>query len=107
MMNKRQRRQALVSLLSDKATNWAVSVLKKFESGKSTDMAKLATALHADKRGLYVVTPEESAVKKAGQNVVDVKVIEYKYLNPADLLKYEHIIFTEAAIKQLPEHFSN
>ncbi|MDD2693817.1 MAG: 50S ribosomal protein L4 [Candidatus Gracilibacteria bacterium] len=106
-MNRQERRLALTSLLSTKATENNVKVIESFgpETAKTKAMTSLLTAVEA-KKPLIAITREEKNAILGAWNIVTTKVVNVEYLNPHDLLKYSDVIFSEASLKHLYEHFS-
>jgi large subunit ribosomal protein L4 len=99
-MPKAMRRKALFSLLSSKAKDGMIMALDKYEAKepKTKDIATLITKLPVERNVLLVVDREEKAMKMASRNIANGKTILYNYLNPADIMKYKAILFTEAAL---------
>ena len=52
-----------------------------------------------------VLPSKNEAVEKSARNIPTVKTILVGYLNPHDLLKYEHVIFLGDAISKVSEIF--
>lgn len=104
-MNRQERRLALLSLLSTKATNEAVKVVESFEGKKTKDVVALMSAMTA-KKPLFAITREEKTSVLGAYNIVDSRVVNVEYLNPHDLLKYNDVIFSEVSLAHLYEHFS-
>ncbi len=106
-MNRQERRLALTSLLSTKATEQNIKVIESFGSTatKTKGMIALLGAMEA-KKPLLAITREEKDLVLGAWNIVPSKVVNVEYLNPHDLLKYQDVIFSEAALKHLYEHFS-
>lgn len=105
-MNRQERRLALLSLLSSKAQNESIKVLESFEGAKKTkEVASLVSAIAA-KKPLFAITREEKNTILGAYNLANAHVVNVEYLNPYDLLKYQDVIFSEASLKHLYEHFS-
>lgn len=106
-MNRQERRLALLSLLSDKATKEAVKVVKNFDGvgAKTKTMNGLLAAMDA-KKPLLVITREEKDQVLGAYNIVNSRVLNVEYLNPHDLLKYQDLVFSEASLNHLYQHFS-
>lgn len=105
-MNRQERRLALLSLLSNKAQNESVKVLESFEGTQKTkDVAQLVKNI-AVKKPLFAITREEKNAILGAYNLANAHVVNVEYLNPYDLLKYQDVIFSEASLKHLYEHFS-
>lgn len=107
-MPKKMRRKALFSLLSAKAKDGKIMALDKFEekAPKTKDFAALVSKLPVERNILVVGTPEEKGLQLASRNLENGKTILAGYLNPADLLKYEAVLFTEAALKSITETYT-
>lgn len=105
-MNRQERRLALLSLLSTKASNEAVKVVENFENATKTKaVASLVNAMTA-KKPLFAITRDEKNAVLGAYNLANSRVVNVEYLNPHDLLKYQDVIFSEASLKHLYEHFS-
>lgn len=109
MMSKRMRRQALFSILSVKAKDGQIIGLDKFEiSNPSTkDFAKFMSAIKLERNLLVVLNRAEEILKKSARNIENAKVIQSGYLNPMDLMKYETVLFTETAMKDLNDTYKS
>lgn len=104
-MNRQERRLALLSLLSTKATSESIKVVESFEGNKTKDVVALMSAMTA-KKPLFAITREEKNSVLGAYNIVNSRVVNVEYLNPHDLLKYNDVIFSEASLAHLYEHFS-
>lgn len=106
-MNAQERRLALLSLLSTKATAETVKVVEGFDSvgAKTKTMSAFLTTITA-KKPLLAITREERDSVMGAMNLINTRVVNVEYLNPHDLLKYTDLIFTEASLKHLYSHFS-
>lgn len=101
-MNKKERRVALFSLLSSKALSENVKVIEQISTDavKTKQMIDLTTKMNIA-TGILAVCPEDKNIFLAGRNIPTVKVIGVNYLNPADLLKYKDLVFTQASLEKL------
>lgn len=106
-MNAQERRLALLSLLSTKATDNNVKVVASFgkDAVKTKGMNTFLTAIEA-KKPLIAITREEKDTILGAWNIPEVKVVNVEYLNPHSLLKYKDLVFTESSLKHLYSHFS-
>lgn len=106
-MNKQERRLALLSILSTKATDSAVKVVEDFAKvgQKTKTMNTLLIAIEA-KKPLLAITREEKSHVMGANNIANSHVVNVEYLNPYDLLKYSTLVFTEASLKHFYEHFT-
>lgn len=106
-MNKQERRLALFSLLSTKATSEQVKVVETFAGvgEKTKTMAGYIKSIEA-RKPLFAVTTLEKNTLLGANNIPESRVVNVEYLNPHDLLKYNDVVFTEASLAHLYEHFT-
>ena len=58
------------------------------------------------KKPLLAITRDEKLQVLGAWNIVGTKIVNVEYLNPHDLLKYSDVVFSEASLKHLYDHFS-
>ena len=104
---KRQRRAALVSALSMRATENAVSVIEGIVVDGAPKTARVAGVLKKigldGKKTLLVVAQQNEAVWKSVRNLRDVRTTQAHQLNPYDLLHCEAVLLTSEALKRVQE----
>jgi large subunit ribosomal protein L4 len=103
MMPKKMRVKALLGILGNKVKAEKVLGLDKFDlkEPKTKDFATMLAKLPVTRNVLVVANREEKALRMSARNHKNAKVITSGYLNPADLLKYDHVLLTEAALKDI------
>mgnify|MGYP001593715282 FL=1 len=103
MMPKQMRRKALFQLLSIKAKDGKILALDQYEvdTPKTKDFAALLKKMPIERDVLIVGNREEKSLRISSQNLSNAKTIMSGYLNPADLLKFDTVLFTETALKDL------
>lgn len=103
MMPKKMRRRALFQILSLKAKDGKILALDKFEleKPKTKEFASLLNKLPIERNVLVVGNRQETVLKSSARNIRNAKTILTNYLNPADLLNHECILFTEIALNDL------
>lgn len=101
---KRARREALLSALSLKKQDGKIIVLEKLEieEPKTKLMRKLLEGLQV-KSALLVIPQPDEKIERSTRNLPGVKVLRVEGLNVYDLLRYEHLILTEASLRALEE----
>jgi large subunit ribosomal protein L4 len=106
-MPRTARREALLSALSLKNRDGKVIVVDKFEIDviKTKLMVKTLTELNVDS-ALIVIAQSDVKLERSARNLPKVKVLRVAGLNVYDLLRYEHLILTEAALKLLEERLA-
>ncbi len=106
-MNRQERRLALLSLLSVKAEASSVKVVEGFAKvGEKTKTMMIFLGTIEAKKPLLAITREERDIVLGAYNIPEARIVNVEYLNPHDLLKYSDVIFSEASLKHLYEHFT-
>jgi large subunit ribosomal protein L4 len=107
MMNKKERRLALVSLLSSKAQSKKIAVIEGFgeEAAKTKTMKGIVTNMGV-KSAVFAVLPEDRNAFQGGRNIPNAKFIGASYLNPKDLLKFDTLVFTKASLEKVTAFYS-
>ena len=103
--NKKERRLALKSALTYKATDKEVFVVENFDvkTNKTKDFIKILEALKLEGKTLIVIKELTDNIILASRNLKDVKVIETHEINTFDVINYKNLVITEEAVKMLEE----
>jgi large subunit ribosomal protein L4 len=103
-MPRKARREALLSALSLKNQEGKLIVLDKLEleEAKTKLMARALAELNVQS-ALIVVSQADERIERSARNLPKVKVLRVEGLNVYDLLRYEHLILMEGALKLLQE----
>ena len=106
-MNKKEKRIALLSALSSKAADNKIVVLDAFnlDEVKTKKFAEVMSNLKVDK-ALVVIEGENKNVVLSGRNIPTVKVSATNEINTYDVLKYETLVVTKAAVEKLEEVYA-
>lgn len=103
-VNKKTKRQALISALSLKYSEGFLIALNEF------NLPEIKTKQVADfvkrfelKSALIVVSGENENLLKSAKNLKNIKVIQVDGLNVYDLLKFENLIVTEESLARAQE----
>ena len=104
-MNKKERRLALKSALTYKATDKEIIAIEKFDldTNKTRDFLKFLEDLKVSGKALIVTTELTDNVILATRNIKNVKLVLANELNTYDVLAYDKLIITEDAIKYVEE----
>ncbi len=108
-MPKKQRRAALVSALSLKATENSVSVLEGLsaESPKTSVVALMLKKMGLyEKRTLLVVGQQSDAVWKSVRNIRNLNTTLAHQLNTYDLVNCDAVVLTQDGLERVKEVFS-
>lgn len=103
-MPRQARKEALLSALSSKNRDGKIIVVDKLEmeEAKTRLMAKALAELEVTS-ALIVIARSDEKVERSARNIPTVKVLRVEGLNVYDLMRYEHLILTEEALKSLAE----
>ena len=104
--NRKERRIAIKSALSDKALEKAIKVVDKLSlsTPKTKDMIEILETLKvADKKVLLVVNELDDNLILASRNLRNVILILADEINVLDIVATDVVIFTEDALKYVEE----
>ena len=106
-MNKKEKKIALLSALTSKVADNKIVVLDAFnlDEVKTKKFAEVMSNLKVDK-ALVVIEGENKNVVLSGRNIPTVKVSATNEINTYDVLKYETLVVTKAAVEKLQEVYA-
>ena len=106
-MNKKEKRAALKSALTDKVANQKFIVLDelKMEEIKTKEFVKILKNLNVS-GALVVMDTNDDIIKKSANNVPDVKTALTNTINVYDILKYDTVVTTKAAVEAIEEVYA-
>ena len=106
-MNKKEKRIALLSALSSKVAESKIVVLDEFKLDeiKTKKFVEVMSNLKVDK-ALVVIEGENKNVVLSGRNIPTVKVSATNEINTYDVLKYETLVVTKAAVEKFEEGYA-
>lgn len=107
-LNKKQRRVALISALTDKVNNGKLIVVDdiKLDTYKTKAMVGMLSALGAGKKSLIALPDVNNYIIKSCDNIPGVKTSLYNTINVYDILNADTLITTVAAVKMLEEVYA-
>ena len=106
-INKKEKRAALKSALTSRVEAQKFVVLDelKLEAIKTKDFVKVLNNLNVSK-ALVVMSDKDLNVEKSAANVPDVKTTLTSTLSVYDILKYDTVITTKAAVEKIEEVYA-
>jgi large subunit ribosomal protein L4 len=106
-MPRKARKEALLSALSLKNRDGKIIVVDKLEleEAKTKLMVKALAELSVTS-ALIVISRPDATIERSSHNIPAVKVLRVEGLNVYDLVRYEHLILTEGALKLLEERLA-
>ena len=107
-LNKKARRLALKSVLSDKATEQNIVVIDSItmEAPKTKEFAAFLKAVGCDCKTLVVTAEANTNVIKSGRNIEGCQVTFANVINVYDILKAKKLVLDKAALQKIEEVFA-
>jgi len=106
-MPRTARREALLSALSLKNRDGKIVVVDRLEldQAKTTLMVQALAELKVES-ALIIIAQSDAKIERSARNLPKVKVLRVEGLNVYDLLRYEHLILMDGALKLLEERLA-
>ena len=106
-INKKEKRAALKSALTSRVEAQKFVVLEelKLEAIKTKDCVNVLNDVKGS-QGLVVMGDKDVVIEKSAANVPDVKTTQATLLNVYDILKYDTVITTKAAVEKIEEVYA-
>lgn len=110
-LNKKVRRLALKSVLSEKVLSSDMIVVDAFNlnAPKTKDFLKVIENIKATKKSLFVVSEDEDFENAflSMRNIPSMIMVTASAINVYDIVNANKIVFTEAALKTVEEALGN
>jgi large subunit ribosomal protein L4 len=106
-MPRTARREALLSALSLKNREGKIIVVDKFEleEAKTKLMVQALGELKVQS-AVIVISEPNTKIERSARNLPKVKVLRVEGINVYDLLRYDHLILTQDALRGLEERLA-
>ena len=103
-MNRKERRAALLSALSSRAQEKKVIIIDEIKADeyKTKPLADMFKNLKVDK-ALLVLEEGDDKARVSARNIKDVKCASPNTINVYDILKYDTLVASKAALKKIEE----
>jgi large subunit ribosomal protein L4 len=104
-MNKKAKKQALKSVLTQRLQGNNIAVVDKLEleNPKTKEAVQLLKSLELSGRTLFLIAARNANLELAVRNLPGANVLPVEGLNVLDLLLYEKIVCTPETFKKLEE----
>jgi len=106
-LNKKVKRLALKSVLTDRVLNNKMIVLDEltFNEIKTKEMKKVVDNLKL-KKALFVLEADNKNVLLSARNLPNIKTAGVNTINPYDILKFETFVVTKEAVNKIQEVYA-
>lgn len=107
-VNKKVKKLAMKSVLSDKVANDAFQVVEEFglKEIKTKDMVKVLSALGQTKKTLIVTAEKDDVVYKSARNIRGVKVSPVNAISVYDIVNSNKVVIAKDAVAKLEEVYA-
>ena len=107
-LNKKEKRAALKSALSDRTANGKLIVVDelKFDAPKTKDFAKVLGNLKVNGKALVVLADVDKNTILSARNIDTVKTAQTNELNVYDIMNAQTVIVTKDAVNKIEEVYA-
>lgn len=107
-LNKKEKRAAMKSALSDRLASGKIIVLDemKFDEPKTKNFVRVLKNLKAEDKSLVVLPENDATVLRVSRNVQNVKTSTVNTINVYDLMKAQTVILTKDAVNRIEEVYA-
>ena len=108
VINKKERRLALKSALSDKVMTGSLIVLDalQLDSYSTKTVAACLSAIGAGKKTLIVLEDNNGFAVKSAANIEGVKTAQYNTINTYDVLNADSLVIVKNAVAKIEEVYA-
>ena len=108
VINKKERRLALKSALSDKVLTGSLIVLDALtlDSYSTKTVAACLKAIGAGKKTLIVLENNEGFAVKSAANIAGVKTAQYNTINTYDIVNADSLVIVKNAVAKIEEVYA-
>ena len=107
-MNKKEKKAALKSALTDKVANGKLVVVDAltFEAPKTKEFAKVMANLNVNEKALVVLNDNDANVVLSAKNIPTVKTSLTNTINVYDIVNAKTLVLTQDAVKTIEEVYA-
>ena len=107
-MNKKEKRAALKSALTDKVANGKLVVVDAlaFDAPKTKEFAKVMANLNVNEKALVVLNNNDANVVLSAKNIPTVKTSLTNTINVYDIVNAKTLVLTQDAVKTIEEVYA-
>jgi len=106
-INKKEKRAALKSALTSRVNEEKIFVLDelKLDEIKTKKFVEVLNNLKVNK-ALVIIGENDANIVKSAKNVANVKTALTNTINVFDILKYDNVVITKAAVEKIEEVYA-
>ena len=107
-LNKSEKKQSIVSLISDKVQNNNLLVFNDFgsEIKKTKEMDIILKKFQITNSIIILDKTSKEKIEKSIRNIPNIKVTDVNHFSAFDIVKFKKVVFTETSIKELEKRYT-
>ena len=107
-LNKSEKKQSIVSLISDKVQNNNLLVFNDFgsEIKKTKEMDIILKKFQITNSIIILDKTSKEKIEKSIRNIPNIKVTDINHFSAFDIVKFKKLVFTETSIKELEKRYT-
>ena len=107
-LNKSEKKQSIVSLISDKVQNNNLLVFNDFNSEikKTKEMDIILKKFQITNSIIILDKTSKEKIEKSIRNIPNIKVTDINHLSAFDIVKFKKVVYTETSIKELEKRYT-
>ena len=107
-LNKSEKKQSIVSLISDKVQNNNLLVFNDFSSEikKTKEMDIILKKFQITNSIIILDKSSKEKIEKSIRNIPNIKVTDINHFSAFDIVKFKKVVFTETSIKELEKRYT-
>jgi large subunit ribosomal protein L4 len=106
-LNKSEKKQSIVSLISDKVQNNNLLIFNDFNSEikKTKEMDIILKKFQITNSIIILDKTSKEKIEKSIRNIPNIKVTDINHFSAFDIVKFKKVVFTETSIKELEKRY--
>ena len=107
-LNKSEKKLSVASLITEKNINKNLLIFNDFSSEikKTKEMYSIIKKFEITNSLIILDKKSKINIEKSIRNIPNIKVTDVNHFSAFDIVKFEKIVFTESAIKELEKRYS-
>ena len=107
-LNKSEKKQSIVYLISDKVQNNNLLVFNDFgsEIKKTKEMDIILKKFQITNSIIILDKTSKEKIEKSIRNIPNIKVTDINHFSAFDIVKFKKVVFTETSIKELEKRYT-
>ena len=107
-LNKSEKKQSIVSLISEKIKTNNLLVFSDFSSEikKTKEMSLILKKFEILNSLIILDKSSKGKIEKSIRNIPNLKVTDINHFSAFDIVKFKKIVFTESSVKELEKRYS-